>query len=348
MPIMKFTEAIQDAYAQTMRKYPEVFLIGVGIIDPKAAFGTLAGLYKEFGDARVVEGPLAEQMLTGVTFSAATLGLRPVLIHHRVDFLPLTFDQIANHMAKWSYMFGAQQKVSCVVRGIVGRGWGNGPQHTQSMQGFAASIPGVKVVVPANAADAKGLMISAILDDEPVIYIDHRWLHSDSGEVPEGLFQIPIGKAHVAKEGTDLTIVAIGPMVQEALKAAEKMKESGHSIEVLNLRTIRPFDIEGILKSVEKTGRLVIADSDWPHFGVASAIISEVCQKAFLSLKGAPAAVTWPNHPVPASYAIDTQYYPMAKEIIATASKVLSLSHFGEVEMDATTKYHSGTHSGPF
>ncbi len=294
MPMMKFYEAIQDAYLETMRAYPEVYLVGVGLIDPKAVFGTVKGLLEEFGPDRVVEGPLAEQMLTGFAFASATLGMRPVLIHHRVDFLPLTMDQIVNHCAKWHYMFGGQQKVPLVIRGIVGRGWGNGPQHTQSLHGLMANVPGLKVVVPSNAADAKGLMISAILEDEPVIYIDHRWLHNDSAEVPGGLYQVPIGKANVVREGKDLTLVAVGPMVQEALIAAKKIAETdGYSIEVIDMRTIRPLDFATIITSVEKTGHLVVADSDWPHFGVVSAIISYVTQHAFAALKTAPASITW-------------------------------------------------------
>lgn len=345
---MKFTEAIQDAYVQTMRAHPEVFLVGVGLIDPKAVFGTLNGIHKEFGDERVVEGPLAEQMLTGFTFSTATLGLRPILIHHRVDFLPLTFDQIANHMAKWSYMFNGQQKVSCVVRGIVGRGWGNGPQHTQSLHGFAASIPGVKVVVPANAVDAKGLMISAILDDEPTIYIDHRWLHGDSGEVPSGLFKLPIGKAHIARDGKDITIVAVGPMVQESLLAADKLAEAGKSAEVINLRTIRPIDFNTIIASIEKTGHLLVCDSDWPYFGASATIISNVCQNALGALKAPPAAVTWPNHPAPASYGIEPSYYPTAKNVVEAATKILSSDMVEGDYMTHANKNHVGTHTGPF
>ena len=296
----------------------------------------------------MVEGPLAEQMLTGFTFAAATLGLRPVLIHHRVDFLPLTFDQIANHMAKWTYMFNNQQKVSCVVRGIVGRGWGNGPQHTQSMHGFAASIPGVKVVVPANAADAKGLMVSAIMDDEPVIYIDHRWLHSDTGEVPAGLYKIPIGKAQVMREGTDLTIVAVGPMVQESMIAAEKLAAAGHSVEVINLRTVRPIDFDTIISSVEKTGHLLVADSDWPYFGASATIISYVTQHAFGALKHAPLALTWPNHPAPASYGIEPNYYPTAKDVVAKATRVLSGQAMDVGQLGHVHKNHVGTHTGPF
>ena len=348
MSVMKFTDAIRDAYVQTMRAHPEVFLVGVGLIDPKAVFGTLDGILKEFGPQRVVEGPLAEQMLTGFTFGAATLGLRPVLIHHRVDFLPLTFDQIANHIAKWNYMFGAQQKVPCVIRGIVGKGWGNGPQHTQSMHGFAASVPGLKVVVPANASDAKGLMISAMLDDDPVIFIDHRCLHGESGEVPEGLFQVPIGKCQVMREGKDITVVAVGPMVNESLRAAERLESSGISVEVINLRTIRPIDFETILESLKKTGHLLVADSDWPHFGAASAIISEISQKAFGLLKKAPLALTWPNHPVPASYNIDHTYYPMVKDVVTAISKVLLSDVSAQHLAPHFTKPHSGTTTGPF
>lgn len=347
MPVMKFYEAIQDAYLQVMRANPEVYLVGVGLIDPKAVFGTLKGLLEEFGEDRIVEGPLAEQMLTGFAFASATMGMRPVLIHHRVDFLPLTMDQIVNHCAKWSFMFGNQQKVPMVIRGIVGRGWGNGPQHTQSLHGLMANVPGLKVVVPSNAADAKGLMISSILDDEPVIYIDHRWLHNDSGEVPEGLHQVEIGKAHIIREGKDITVVAIGPMVQEAMLAAQTLSELGYSVELIDMRTIRPLDFDTVINSVKKTGHLVIADSDWPYFGVAAALISQVTQRAFGALKKAPISVTWPDHPVPASYAIEVNYYPMAKEIVDAVSQVLKSTIDVHVNSQ-TKKAHAGVHAGPF
>jgi len=326
MPVMKFSEAIRDAYFETMRAHPEVFMIGVGIIDPKAVFNTLNGLREEFGDMRFVEGPLAEQMLTGFSFAAATLGLRPVLIHHRIDFLPLTMDQIVSHCSKWTYMFGNQQKVPIVIRGIVGRGWGNGPQHTQSMQGTMSHFPGLKVVVPTNAADAKGLMISSILDNDPVIFVEHRWFHEDTGEVPEGLYRVPIGKARIATSGKDLTLVAIGPMVQEAILAAETLTKSGKSVEVIDLRTIRPIDYETVLDSVKKTGHLIVADSDWGQCGVASAVISHVTQNAFEALKKAPCAITWPEHPAPASYGIEPTYYPMAKNIVTQCLKTLDHS----------------------
>lgn len=348
MSVMKFTDAVRDAYVQTMRAHSDVILVGVGLIDPKAVFGTLNGVLKEFGPDRVVEGPLAEQMLTGFTFGAATSGLRPVLIHHRVDFLPLTFDQIGNHIAKWNFMFGGKQKVPCVIRGIVGRGWGNGPQHTQSLHGFSASIPGVKVVVPANARDAKGLMTAAMLDEEPVIFIDHRWLHSDQCEVPDGMFSVPIGKAKIERAGEDITIVAVGPMVQEALKAAETLAAEGISAEVINLRTVRPIDFETIFASLEKTNHLLVADSDWPMFGVAATIISEVSQRKFDLLKKAPQAVTWPNMPVPATYALESLYYPTAKNILSSVAQILKGELNGYDHVKHVAKQHVGVTTGPF
>ena len=344
---MKFYEAIQDAYRQTMRAYPEVYIIGVGVIDPKAVFGSLNGLLEEFGEDRIVEGPLAEQMLTGLAFSSATLGMKPVLIHHRVDFLPLTMDQIVNHCAKWSYMFGGQQNVPLVIRGIVGKGWGNGPQHTQSLHSLMANVPGLKVVVPSNPADAKGLMISAILDNDPVIYIDHRALHNESGEVQSGIYQVPIGKAKIIREGHDLTLVAVGPMVKEALLAAQVCSEGGYSIEVIDFHTIRPLDDMTIIKSIQKTGHLIIADSDWPYFGVAAALISQVSQKAFHLLKKAPKVISWPDHPVPASYMLDKDYYPTATQIINVVSEFFSKNFTNKVERQST-KAHVSVNTGPF
>ncbi len=343
MPVMKLREAVKDATFELMRQHPEVFLIGVGVLDPRGVFGTIAGSAQEFGTERVVEGPLAEQMLTGVAMGAAMHGLRPILVHHRVDFMLLTMDQIVNHLAKYRYMFPRAYKLPIVIRGIVGRGWGNGPQHTQSLHGLFAGIPGLQVVVPASAADAKGLMVSAALGDDPVIFIEHRWMHEDSEEVPGGLHRVPIGKAKIVREGVDLTLVASGPMVQEAVTAQKTFAPEGKSIEVIDLRTIRPLDFETVLASVRKTGRLVVADSDWPYGGVASSIVSEVTQKAFDALKAAPVAVSWPDHPVPASYGIEPTYYPMAKEIIGAIGRVFGQE--SSLSANRTEKHHI---VGPF
>ena len=180
---MKFREAVRDATLQAMDRDPRVFLIGVGIIDPRAVWGTLTGALDRFGPERVIEGPLAENALTGICVGAAALGMRPMMIHHRIDFLLLTMDQLINHAAKWGPMFGEQQAVPMVIRAVVGRGWGNGPQHTQSHHALFSHVPGIKTVVPSNARDAKGLLLTAIEDDDPVVFIEHRWLHEDEGDV---------------------------------------------------------------------------------------------------------------------------------------------------------------------
>lgn len=316
---MKFREAVRDATLLAMERDPRVFLIGVGLVDPRAVWGTIAGAYEKFGPDRVVEGPLAENALTGMSVGAATMGFRPVVIHHRVDFVLLSLDQIINHAAKWSPMFGGQQRVPIVVRAVVGRGWGNGPQHTQSHHALFAHVPGLKVVVPTTPRDAKGLLLSAIEDDDPVIYIEHRFLHEDDAEVPTEYFTTPLGRAVVLRHGTDVTLVAVGPMVAEALKAATALEASGISAEVIDVRTLRPLDTETILTSVAKTGRLVVADSDWAPCGVAGEIIACAAEQCFDALKASPRRVAWPDSAVPSSQAIEPLFYPGAPEILAAA-----------------------------
>lgn len=314
---MKFRDAVHQATLQAMEVDPSVFLIGVGIIDPRAVFGTIEGALDRFGPQRVVEGPLAENSLMGMCLGAATQGLRPIFIHHRTDFMLLAMDQLINHAAKWREMFGNQQTVPLVVRTIVGRGWGNGPQHTQSHHALFSHVPGIKTVVPANAHDAKGLMLAAIEDEDPVMYTEHRWLHEDEGDVPEHYYTTPIGKAAVARSGNDVTVVAVGPMVSEALKAAAVLEGEGISVEVVDLRTTRPIDTETILSSVEKTGRLVVADADWGPCGVAGEVIARVAEEAFDTLRARPARVHWPDCSVPSSSAIEKQFYPGAADIQA-------------------------------
>lgn len=318
---MKFREAVRDATLKAMENDARVFLIGVGIVDPRAVWGTLAGALEKFGPDRVVEGPLAENALTGICVGAATMGMRPVLIHHRIDFVLLTMDQLVNHAAKWSPMFGRQQTVPMVVRAVVGRGWGNGPQHTQSHHALFSHVPGLKAVVPANPRDAKGLLIAAIEDDDPVVYIEHRWLHEDEAEVPADYYRTPIGKAAVVRTGGDVTLVAVGPMVSEALKAARALDAAGIGAEVVDVRTLRPLDAETILTSVAKTRRVVVADSDWGPCGVAGEVVARVAEECFESLKARPVRVTWPDSAVPSSQAIEGMFYPGAPEIELAATR---------------------------
>lgn len=316
---MRFREAVRSATLQAMERDPSVFLIGVGITDPRAVWGTLAGALDKFGPDRVIEGPLAENALTGICVGAATLGMRPILIHHRIDFMLLTMDQLINHAAKWRPMFGGQQTVPMVVRAIVGRGWGNGPQHTQSHHALFSHVPGIKTVVPSNPRDAKGLLLAAVEDDDPVIFIEHRWLHEDEANVPSDYFTTPIGRATVVRGGRDVTIVAVGPMVTEALKAAQALEAADIDAEVIDLRTLRPLDTATVVQSVTKTGRLVVADPDWAPCGIAGEIVACVAEQALHVLRARPFRVTWPDSAVPSSQAIEPLFYPGAREIQAAA-----------------------------
>jgi pyruvate/2-oxoglutarate/acetoin dehydrogenase E1 component len=320
---VRFREAVRSATVELMRKDARVFVTGIGVPDRKGIFGTTLGLAEEFGSERAFDIPLSENAVAGICMGATFRGMRPIFVHQRIDFLMLTMDQLVNHAAKWRAMFHGAQPVPIVMRAIVGRGWGNGPQHTQSHHGTFAHVPGLKVVVPATPQDAKGLLIAAVEDDDPVVYIEHRWLHEEEGDVPEGYFQTPIGRAAVARRGDDVTIVAVGPLVNEALRAASVLADDGISAEVVDLRTLRPLDAATVLASVARTGRLVVADPDWAPCGVAGEVIALVSERVFGSLKAAPRRVTWPDSPVPSSQVLEEAFYPGARQIHAAALATL-------------------------
>jgi pyruvate/2-oxoglutarate/acetoin dehydrogenase E1 component len=314
---VKFREAIRDATFEVMRRDPRVFVAGIGVPDVKGIFGTTLGLAETFGAERAFDIPLSENAAAGICVGATFRGMRPIFVHQRIDFLMLTMDQLVNHAAKWRAMFGGTHSVPLVMRAIVGRGWGNGPQHTQSHHGLFAHVPGLKVVVPATPHDAKGLLIAAVEDDDPVVYVEHRWLHEEEGTVPEGHYRVPIGSAAVAREGRDVTVAAVGPLVSEALKAADALEATGISAEVLDLRTLRPLDGDAVLASVARTGRLVVADPDWGPCGVTAEVVAIVAEHGLDLLKAAPVRVTWPDSPVPSSMAIEPGFYPGARQIHA-------------------------------
>src|SRR5258708_30058840 len=216
-------------------------------------------------------------------------------------------------------MFGRQQTVPMVVRGVVGRGWGNGPQHTQSHHALFSHAPHLKCVVPTTPKDAKGLLLAALSDDEPVIYIEHRWFHEDEGEVPSEFYTTPLGQAAVVRTGRDVTLVGVGPMVAESLKAAQSLEQEGISAEVIDVRTLRPLDSATIIKSVAKTGRLVVADSDWRPCGIASEVVARVAEEILDSLKARPLPVTWPDSAAPPSPPIQSPSYPPPQHLPAPA-----------------------------
>lgn len=308
-----FSEAIREGLDQAMEKDSRVILIGEGVPDPKAIFNTTAGLLDKYGKRRVFDMPLAENGMTGICIGAALGGMRPVMVHQRIDFAILSMDQLINNAAKWHYMFDGKATVPLVVRMIVGRGWGQGPQHSQSLQAMFAQTPGLKVIMPATPRDAKGMLISAIEDENPVLFIEHRWLHTIKGTVPEAYFQAPLDQAEILHAGTDVTIAAFSYMAYEALAAAKALASMGISVEVLNMRSVRPLDIDSVLGSVRKTGRLIVADTASRTGSIAGELISQVAERAFDQLKASPVRIASPDHPVPTSQYMAEEYYPGPK-----------------------------------
>lgn len=315
-------QALREATDLCMAKDDAVYILGLGVTDPKGTFGTTAGLEAKYGSRRVLDMPTAENGMTGIAIGSALVGQRPVMTHQRMDFALLAMEQIVNQAANWSYMFGGRVSVPLVIRMIVGRGWGQGPQHSQNFQTWFAHVPGLKVVVPTTAYDAKGLLISAIEDDNPVIFIEHRWLHSALGDVPEGLYRIPIGKARIIREGSDVTIVAASYMTAEALRAATWLERNGVEAEVIDLRSLRPLDGDTILQSVSRTGRLIVAETGWRTFGFGGEIVSSVVERGFDRLVAPPKRIALPDHPTPTSPALSTGYYPRAVDVVNAVAEL--------------------------
>lgn len=323
---LKFNQAINEALQICLSADEKVYVMGLGVPDPKGVFGTTKGLQEKFGPQRVMDMPCAENGMTGIAIGSALAGMRPVMVHQRLDFALLALEQIVNQAANWNYMYGGNGSpsgVPLVLRLIIGRGWGQGPQHSQSLHSWFAHIPGLKVVMPATAYDAKGLLISSIEDNNPVIFIEHRWLHETTAIVPEEKYTVPIGEARVAREGEDITIVTLSYMVLEALKAAESLQEFGISAEVIDLRSLRPLDETTIFKSIKKTGRLLLADNSWSSCSISSEIIARVSESCFGELKTNPRRLCLPDCPSPSSPALSQYYYSRHTDIFDLVLKIM-------------------------
>ena len=345
-----YREALDEALCQSMEKDPSVIVMGCGVDDCKGIFGTTLSATKKFGAKRVFDVPLSENGVSGIGVGLALAGIRPVIVHARNDFLLLTMDQLVNHAAKWRYMTAGRLGVSLTIRAIIGRGWGQAAQHSQSLQALFAHIPGLKVVMPSNAYDAKGLLAAAIADPDPVIQIEHRWLFEHKAHVPEALYSVPIGKARIARAGKDATIVAISHMVYEALQAAEALLKEGIDTEVVDLRSVRPWDEETLFESVRKTGRLVVADTAWKSFGISAEIAARMGERLFGSLKAPIARVCLPDVPTPCSPALEKIYYRGSQEIQRAVKDSLKgvTTHGKEGRVLASKSEHVHKFEGPF
>ncbi len=318
-----FTEAINEALRQEMERDPSVILMGEDIGVYGGAFGVTKGLIQKFGPDRVIDTPISEAGFIGAAVGAALAGLRPVVELMFVDFFGVAMDQIYNQMAKLRYMSGGQLKVPVTLRAPIGAGISAAAQHSQTLYSIFAHVPGLKVVVPSTPYDAKGLLISSIRDDNPVIFLEHKVLYGLKGEVPEEEYTIPLGKADIKREGDDVTVIGLARTVWHALDTAEQLSKEGISIEVIDPRTIVPFDKETILKSVKKTGRVVIVDEDYDRCGFASWVASIIADEAFEYLDAPIKRITTPNVPIPFSPPLEQYILPDAKKIINTVKSIL-------------------------
>ena len=345
---MTYVEAIRDALDIALETDPHMVCYGLGVDDPKRIFGTTTGLAEKYGNTRVFDSPTSEAAMTGIAVGAALRGVRSVTVHQRLDFFFLAMDQLINSAAKWHFMFGGQRSVPIVIRLILGRGWGQGPTHSQSLHSWFAHVPGLKVVMPTTAADAKGLLLSSIFDPNPVLFLEHRWLHAATSTVPTGDVRLPLGKARVVREGTDITITAMSFLVPEALRAATLLEAHGVKCDVIDLCSLRPIDWPTVAASIKKTGRLLALDSGWMTCSVASEIVAFACEHHFSALRAAPRRMAMPDQPEPTSFALTKDLHPSAESIANTVADMVALPQRFTVESTQPHDVPGAWFRGPF
>ncbi|HLY57669.1 MAG TPA: alpha-ketoacid dehydrogenase subunit beta [Stellaceae bacterium] len=333
MPKKTYMQAISDALRLEMRRDPNVFLIGEDIAGGSGTehigavggiFGLTSGMYEEFGPKRVIDTPISESAIVGAASGAAITGMRPVAEIMFVDFVGVCMDQIVNQAAKFRYMFGGKARCPLVIRAPIGGGLRAGAQHSATLHPLFTMFPGLKVVMPANPYDAKGLLIEAIRDDDPVIYLEHKLLYGMEGDVPDEAYRVKFGEADYVREGDDITIVAFSAMVPRSAEAADRLEKDGVSVEVIDPRTTSPLDAEAILESVERTGRLVVVDESPPRCSLASDIAGLVARDGFGSLRAPIAQVTCTHTPSPFSPSLEDAYMPSVERIEAAVRSTLA------------------------
>lgn len=320
---LRYWQAISEATVQCMEADPSIFVAGIGVDDFRGTFGTTREAFLKFGHARVFDIPNCENAFAGISIGAAAVGKRPLVVHPRNDFMFLATDQLVNLAAKWRYMFGNRGGVPVITRAIVGRGWGQGATHSQSLHAMFGHFPGLCVAAPASPADAKGLLVSALQGPDPVILLENRALYELEGDVPEAPSPIPFGQGRVARAGTDITIVGASLMAYEAERAADILAEQRISAEVIDPRSVRPLDEAIILDSVRKTGHLVVADTSWARYGLAAEVAAVVAEKATSSLKAPVRRVTPADCPAPVSGPLEEAFHPSPKSIAQACLELL-------------------------
>jgi pyruvate dehydrogenase E1 component beta subunit len=329
MRSLTYAQAIREAHAQLLASDPRVFIAGQGLWSPWYAGGSLDQLDRDFGRERVLDSPVSENAVTGMCVGAALAGMRPIVFHPRMDFMLLAVDPIVNQAANWSYLFAGRVSVPLVIRAVINRGGEQGAQHSQALQSLFMHIPGLKVVMPSTPADAKGLLVAAVEDPNPVLYIDDRWLYEAAGHVPAELYSTPIGAAAIRRraEGTSratsVTLIGISYMAHLALEAASQLAAQGVDAEVIDLRSLKPWDRVTVLESVARTGRAVVCDSGWRTAGAAAEIAATIAEEAFDDLEAPVERVTLPDAPAPVASTEEQVYYPQATDIAAAALRTV-------------------------
>ena len=321
---LSYSLAINEALKQIMETDDSVFILGQGVKSPWYVGNTCKDLIEIFGEERVIDTPISENAMTGAAIGASLAGMKAIIMHPRMDFSLYGFDPIINQAANWFYMNGGRASVPVVFWMVINRGGEQAAQHSQALHSLFSHIPGLKIIAPSNAYDVKGLLVSAIKDPNPVVFIDDRWLYGKEDNVPEELYELPLGKGIIRTEGTDITLVASSFLAHEAISAAYSLREEGISAELVDLRSIKPLDTDLIINSVRKTGRLVVVDGSWKTGSITAEISAMVNEKIFGSLKAPVLRINLPDSPAPASRTLESAYYITIKMIIDSVRETIN------------------------
>ena len=323
---LNYGTAILAAFEYLLAKYPEVFVIGQGLWSPWYVGNSMTDLDKKFGRERIIDTPVSELACTGAAVGASLAGMRPIVVHPRIDFMLYAMDAVVNQAAKWSHMIGGQAHPGVTIRAIINRGGEQGAQHSQALHAWFAHVPGLRVVMPATVADARDLLIASVLSPDPVVYIDDRWLYDQTDDLPP-VSEVDLAnvRPRVLAPGDDVTLVGVGHSVRLAMQARERLAESGISAEVVDLRVLNPWKPELLVESVRRTGRLLAIDGGWKTCGVAGEAISSVMEQLSpTEMRASPVRLTLPDSPAPTSKVLEKIYYTSVEDVVASAKKLFS------------------------
>jgi pyruvate dehydrogenase E1 component beta subunit len=321
---ISYSDTINKTLEYLLSTDSSVFLIGQGVKSPWYVGSTCNGLIDKFGEERIIDTPVSENCITGATIGASIVGMKPIVVHPRMDFMLYAFDPIINQAANWSYMSGGKSSASVVIWGILNRGGEQAAQHSQALYSIFAHIPGLKVITPSTPYDVKGLLISAVMDPNPVVFLDDRWLYNLTGEVPDEEYTIPIGKGIARRDGKDVSLISFSHTMSAATAASDLLVNDGIDVELIDLRSIKPYDKELLLETVKKTGRAVIVDGSWKTGSFSAEVSSFISEYAFRYLKSPIMRICLPDTPAPASSVLEKNYYITSERIIETVKKLFS------------------------